>query len=373
MNKNIFWLALNQVKGIGAVRFNNLLNHFGTPQLAWEAPKESLRQAGLSERIVENLIKMRANVDLQSLWEKIENQNAKLVTWEDKEYPARLRNISQPPPVIYIKGDYSPADEWAVAIVGTRKVTSYGKQVTEDIASFLASQGITVISGLARGVDAIAHRAALKAGGRTIAVLGNGIDKVYPPEHNELTREIVRQGAIITDYPIGTPPDSRNFPPRNRMIAGLAIAVIVIEAGRKSGSVITAEFANEQGKEVFVVPGSIYSAQSVGTNRLIQEGANPLLSVEDLMNTLDLVMVRQHKSVRTILPSDAIEATLFGVLTKQPIHIDDIRKQTNLPIEKVSSTLAIMELKGMTKQIGKLKYIALRERQAVYTPIAKEE
>jgi DNA processing protein len=306
------------------------------------------------------------NVNLDQVWEKIESQGIKILTWQDEAYPTRLKEIDQPPPVMYIRGEYLQDDLFAVAIVGTRRVTPYGRQVTEELASYLASNGITVISGLARGVDAVAHHAALKAGGRTIGILGSGVDKIYPPEHKNLAEQMIERGAIISDYVPGTPPEASNFPPRNRIISGLSLAVVVIEAGETSGALITAEFAAEQGREIFSVPGSIFAPQSKGTNKLIQNGALPLLSVNDLMQALDFNRIGEHKTARKILPADETEARLLNVLSNDPMHVDEIRNQTDLPIEKVSATLALMELKGMVRQFGGMNYVSVREEQSNY-------
>ena len=207
---------------------------------------------------------------------------------------------------------------------------------------------------------------ALKAGGRTIGVLGSGVDKIYPPEHRQLAERMAESGAIVSDYAPGTPPDASNFPPRNRIISGLSLAVVVIEAGGTSGALITAEFAAEQGREVFAVPGSILAPQSKGTNKLIQNGALPLLSVNDLMQALDITRVGEQKAARKIMPADAIEAKLMTVLTNEPLHVDEIRNQSELPIEKVSAALVLMELKGMVRQVGGMNYVALREEDSEY-------
>ncbi|MDH5506610.1 MAG: DNA-processing protein DprA [Anaerolineae bacterium] len=362
----IFWVALNLVNGIGSVRFQTLLDYFGDPQTAWEAAPAALLAAGLQEKIVNNLLRVRASVDLQSLWENLEASDYRLLTWLDEDYPRRLKEVNQSPPVLYIHGEVTAEDEWAVAVVGTRRATAYGQQVAEELGSFLAHNGITVVSGLARGVDAIAHRAALDAGGRTLAVLGSGVDMVYPPENRKLAEMIVERGALISDYPLGTPPEGPNFPPRNRLISGLSIAVVVVEAGGSSGATITANYAGEQGREVFAVPGNIYAEQCKGTNRLIQQGAHPLLTPADLIEALDLTLMTEHKTARTILPADAIEAKLFEVLTYEPMHVDEIRTQAELPIEQVSATLALMELKGMVRQVGGMLYVAIREVKARY-------
>jgi DNA processing protein len=293
-------------------------------------------------------------------------QHIEILTWDDKLYPTRLKEIDQPPPVLYLRGELTTEDSWAVAVVGTRRVSAYGRQVAEEVASFLATNGVTVISGLARGVDAIAHQSALKAGGRTIAVLGCGVDRIYPPENAQLAEKIMTGGALVSDYAPGTPPDAANFPPRNRIISGLSTATVIVEAGETSGALITAQFAVDQGREVFAVPGNIYAPQSKGTNRLIAQGAHPMLSVRDLLDVLNLTHVTEQRLVRKVLPTDETESKLMSVLTHEPLHMDEIRNQTGLPIERVSATLVMMELKGMVRQVGGMNYVAVREEQAGY-------
>lgn len=366
MDDKKYWIGFNLIKGIGAVRMQGLIVYFGDLESAWSASPSDLAGAGLGLKLIERVIQARGNVDLDKVWDKMEKQGIKILTWQDESYPQRLKEIDQPPPVIYIRGEYLPDDLFSVAIVGTRRVTPYGRQITEELSSFLAASGLTVISGLARGVDAIAHQTALKAGGRTIAVLGSGVDKIYPPEHRGLAEQMMERGAIISDYAPGTPPDASNFPPRNRIISGLSLAVVVVEAGETSGALITAEFAAEQGREVFAVPGSILAPQSKGTNKLIQKGALPLLSVNDLMQALDITRMDDQKAVRKIMPADATEAKLLSVLGNEPLHVDEIRNQSELPIEKVSAALALMELKGMVRQVGGMNYVAVREVQSDY-------
>ena len=366
MEEKKYWVGFNLIKGIGAVRMQALIQHFGDLEAAWKAAPADLAGAGMGLKVIERIVQARIQVDLDKVWDRIESQGIKILTWVDNAYPQRLKEIEQPPPVLYIRGEYLPDDLFAVAIVGTRRVTSYGRQITEELASYLAGHGITVISGLARGVDAIAHQTALKAGGRTIGVLGSGVDKIYPPEHRQMAEQMMRNGAIVSDYAPGTPPDASNFPPRNRIISGLSLAIVVIEAGETSGALITAEFAAEQGREVFAVPGSILAPQSKGTNKLIQQGALPLLSVNDLMQALDLTRMGDQKAVRKILPADETEARVMNVLSAQPLHVDEIRNQTELPIEKVSAALALMELKGMVRQVGGMNYVAVREEQSDY-------
>lgn len=362
-----YWIGFTLIKGIGAVRLQALISYFGDLEAAWNAAPDDLAQTGLGPKLVERILQARSGIDLDRVMEGIEKQGIQVLTWEDEGYPSRLKEIDQPPPVLYVRGEYLPEDLFAVAIVGTRRVTAYGRQVTEELAAYLGANGLTVVSGLARGVDALAHTAVMQAGGRTLAVLGSGVDRIYPPEHRLLSEKIMERGAIISDYAPGTPPDASNFPPRNRIISGLSLAVVVVEAGETSGALITAEFAAGQGREVFAVPGNILAPQSKGTNRLIQQGAQPLLTPQDLMQALDLTRIGEHKAARKIIPADAVEAQLLGALTDQPVHVDEIRNQTGLPIEKVSATLALMELKGMVRQVGGMNYVAVREAREGYS------
>lgn len=362
----LYWVGFNLVKGIGAARFRALLDYFGEAETAWKASQADLRAAGLGPKVIETLQQVRSSVSLDRVWDHLQSLGVTLLTWEDEGYPRRLREIDQPPPVLYLRGQILPKDEWAIAVVGTRRITAYGRQVTEEIASLLAHKGVTVVSGLARGVDGLAHQAALQSGGRTIAVLGSGVDTIYPPEHRRLAEKIYESGAVISDYPLGTQPDAVNFPPRNRIISGLSLAVVVVEAGETSGALITARFAAEQGRDVFAVPGNITAPSSVGTNRLIQQGARPLLDSQELLEVLDLTLVTEHIEARTVLPADPVEAMLLSVLSSQPLHVDDIRSQAELPIETVSASLALMELKGMVRQVGGMHYVLVRETGGEY-------
>ena len=366
MKEKSYWIGINLVKGIGAVRLRALLDFFGDAKSAWEATPAELHEAGLSKKIVENFVDTRSKVDLDALWDEISAKNIRVMTWDDADYPARLREISQPPPIIYLRGEILEEDAWAVAIVGTRRVTSYGRQVTEEVASFLAQNGVTIVSGLARGVDGIAHQAALNSGGRTIAVLGSGVNRIYPSEHRNLAQQVEKAGAVISDYAPDTPPEGSNFPPRNRIISGLSMATIVIEAAETSGALITANFALEQGREIFALPGNIFAPQSKGPNRLIQKGAHPLLRPRDILEILDLTRITEHRSAQRTLPTDSTEVQLLGTLTHEPIHVDEIRAKTGLAVEKVSSTLVMMELKGMVRHVGGMNYVSVGEMQSEY-------
>ena len=354
------------VKGIGAVRFRQILDFFGSAETGWDSPPSALISAGLPQRVADNFTMVRNQVDLEKVMERITSYGIKVMTWEDSDYPRRLKEIDQSPPVLYIKGAINVEDDWAVAVVGTRRVTPYGRQVANEIATYLAQNGVTVVSGLARGVDAISHQAALRAGGRTIAVLGSGVDVIYPPEHRKLAADIVAQGALVSDYPVGTSPDGVNFPPRNRIISGLSLATVVVEAGEKSGALITAEFAVEQGREVFAVPGSILAPQSEGTNQLIEQGARPLLKMSEILESLKLERIPEKQQARKLNPMNPIEQNLLQHLSSEPMHIDQICALTGLPIHDVSATLTLMELKGYLSQVGGMNYVAMREIKSIY-------
>jgi DNA processing protein len=361
-----YWVGFNIVRGIGPVRLRALLDWFGDAERAWHAPSGELRRAGLDRRSLENLLAARAKLDLDRELARIAATGARTLTWESADYPRLLLEIADPPPVLYVKGALTEEDGWAVAVVGTRRATAYGREVTRQLSTALARSGIAIVSGLARGIDAEAHRAALGAGGRTIAVLGCGIDQIYPPEHRKLAEEIIAHGALISDYPVGTRPEGKNFPPRNRIISGLSLGVLVTEAGKRSGALITAGYAGEHGRDVFAVPGNVLMRGSAGTNALIQDGAKVVLKPEDILEELNLTMVIEQAEARQVLPADETEAALLSHLSAEPTHVDEIRQQVDLPIAQVTSTLALMELKGMVRQVGGMKYIVAREPGVTY-------
>jgi len=366
MDDRIFWIGFTYVKGIGAVRFRGLLEAFQSMQTAWNASASQLMEAGLSQKIVENFQQVRRQIDLDLIWKNIQKAGINVIIWDDDLYPRRLKEIDQPPPVLYTLGDLTVQDEWAVAIVGTRRMTGYGRQVTEELAELLARHGVTVVSGLARGVDASAHQTCLTHGGRTIAVLGSGVDRIYPPEHRKLAEDIAKNGAVISDYPPGTPPESNNFPPRNRIISGLSRVVVVIEAGITSGALITSTFAAEQGRDVFALPGSIYANQSKGTNRLIQQGARPLIDVKDVLDALNIEQVQEYRQARLELPGDPKEQQIMDNLGYEPVHIDDLGNATGWGMDTLTATLTMMELKGLVRQVGGMNYILVKEKSILY-------
>jgi DNA processing protein len=353
-----YYVGFNLVRGIGPARLRMLIDAFGDVERAWHAPADALYRVGLDRRSLENLLETRARVDLDREVRRVAAVGAHILTWEDEGYPKLLAEIPDPPPVLYVRGELKPEDAWAVAVVGTRRASTYGREVTRRLVSVLAQSGVTIVSGLARGIDAVAHQTALEAGGRTIAVLGCGIDLVYPPEHRELARRIAAQGALVSEYPLGTQPEPGNFPPRNRIISGLSLGVVITEAGRDSGALITADYAAEQGRDVFAVPGSILSAGCAGTNRLIQDGAKPVLDAADILQELNLTMVAEQKEARQALPTTETEALILAHLSAEPVHVDDLTRAVGLPVAQVTSTLALMELKGMVRQVGGMKYVA---------------
>jgi DNA processing protein len=366
MNDLCYWIGFNRVMGIGPAKLRALLDHFGDLETAWRANSSDLREAGLDRRALEYLLAARSAMDLNAEVARVKRLGARALTWNDADYPPQLKSIAASPPLLYVKGAFTPADQWAIAVVGTRRATAYGREVTRSLVGDLARSSVTIVSGLARGIDATAHQAALDAGGRTIAVLGHGIDFIYPPEHRKLAEQIAEHGALVTDYPVGTPPEGSNFPPRNRIISGLSLGVLVVEGASPSGARITADFAMEQGHDVFAVPGNILNRSSELPNTLIQEGAIPVLRASDILEPLNLTMVTQHAEAREVIPADATEAELLELLSAEPVHIDDLQRETGLPIAQVSSTLALMELKGMVRQVGGMNYVAARESRATY-------
>ncbi|MGH2506818.1 MAG: DNA-processing protein DprA, partial [Ktedonobacteraceae bacterium] len=317
-----YWIGLSRVSGIGPINFRLLLTYFQNDlTAAWRADSQELARAGLHPKIIEAFLAQRDKIEPERQLELLAKQRVNFLTWADPGYPALLREIDASPPVLYLRGMLTEADRFALGVVGTRSATPYGQQVAERLVTGLAHGRVTVVSGLAVGIDAIAHYAALEAGGRTIAVLACGLDIVYPKKNSALARRIVEsgQGALVSEYPLGTKPDSGNFPARNRIISGISQGVLVVEAGEKSGALITANDAIKQGREVFAVPGSIFSLRSIGVNRLIRDGAHLVSEVKDILDALNLFMLPQQMEVQQSLPENAEERTLLALLSHEPI------------------------------------------------------
>lgn len=362
-----YWLGFNMVPGIGPARLRALLDHFrGDLEAAWKAPARELREAGLDRRSIESLCSLRSDLPVDREIDRVQELGISVLTWEDERYPRLLMKIDSAPPVLYLRGRLVEADDWALAVVGTRRASSYGREAARRLVAPLSRLGVTIVSGLALGIDGEAHQAALDAGGRTIAVLASGIDVIYPPEHRRLAERVQRQGALLSEYPLGTPPERKNFPPRNRIISGLSRGVLVVEASGKSGALITARFAAEQGRDVFAVPGSILTKRHLGTNTLISQGATPVLAPEDIVEELQLKMLPQKQQVQRAVETSAAERALLDCLTDEPVHIDDIRQLVGLSIAEISSALAILELKGLVRQTGPMQYVNIREEAAGY-------
>lgn len=368
MSKDKYWLGFNLVTGIGPAKVQALLSYYGDIESAWTADDAQLQKLDLDKRARSNLRTARATLDLDRELEKVLAKNITLLHWDSQDYPSYLREVDAPPPLLYVVGSLEDIDRWAVAVVGTRRVTPYGRQITQELVTGLVRNGVTIISGLARGIDAIAHKTALDHGGRTIAVLGSGPDNIYPPEHRDLARQIVRdRGAVISEFALGTEPEAKNFPPRNRIISGLSLGVVVVEAGARSGAGITAQFALEQGREVFAVPGNVNSPASRGTNRLIQLGEAKLVAdAEDVLEELNLSMVFEHTAAQKALPETSEEAALFEHLSGEPVHVDTLSRATGLSSQEVSSTLTLLELKGIVRQVGSMNYVMVREPEPAY-------
>jgi DNA processing protein len=366
-NKDLkYCIGFSFIPGIGRVRLAQLETYFGSLETAWNAPAGELKKARLDDTVIKSVIEFRPKLSLDEELEKMQRAGVEAVTWHDDKYPARLKEIYDYPPILYVKGKITAADEWCLAVVGTRLVTAYGRQVTEEISADLARNKITVVSGLARGVDTIAHHAALDAGGRTIAVVACGLDIIYPSENANLAKQIIEHGAVVSEYPLGTKPKPEYFPRRNRILSGLSLGVLVTEAGEGSGALITADLALEQNRDVLAVPGSVLSPASFGTNRLIQQGAKLVQTCQDILEELNLNAVAQQLEFKEIIPASDTESALLSKLSAEPAHIDEICISSGLPVATVSSTLAMMELKGLVRSIGSMKYVLAREARETY-------
>ena len=364
-----YWVAFNRIPRIGRARFSILERHFGTLQNAWAASVSELRQAGIDSRTAQSVSTGRPDIDPDAEMGRLEKLGVEAITWNDDGYPVRLKEIYDVPPVLYVRGRLLPEDERSVTVVGTRRPSPYGREVAYQLARDLASVGVTIVSGLARGIDAIAHRAALEAGQRSIAVLGSGVDVIYPREHSRLASEIVENGAVVSEHPLGTRPRAQNFPRRNRIMSGMTLGTLVVEAGQKSGALLTAHHALEQNREVFAVPGRISSPTSAGTNRLIkQSGAKLVSDYIDILEELNLSSVGEQLEMKALFPVDEQESAVLSYVTFDPIHIDEVIRSSKLGISHVSSTLAMMELKGLVRQVGGMHYVRVRETSLEYQP-----
>lgn len=393
MEDKFYWLALSLVQGVGAILFKRLVTAFGSPRSVFEASPEALQQVeGVGAKTAYHIKAFFKTDILRKQLQLLEKHQVQIVTLADSGYPELLRTIFDPPPVLYIKGTLSERDRLAVAVVGSRKSSSYGRLTAEKICLDLVSRGVTVVSGLARGIDSFAHRGALKGRGRTIAVLGNGVDYVYPRENRKLYEEIVEKGAVISEFPLGTPPDRKNFPVRNRIISGLSLGVVVVEASDRSGALITADLALEQGREVLAIPGNISSYTSRGTHRLIKQGAKLVETVEDILEELSLsrmevgIQMQQLPSNSSrpvsipsperkgMAPTSTLplfkgetpppledltedEKSVYAILGSEPLHADEIVHCLQRPTGFVLGILMMLEIKNKIKQLSGKRFI----------------
>ncbi len=352
------------IEGLGPSRLRALLDHFGEPQAILKAGRSELEGTpGIGKRLSAAIVSARARVDLRRELDLIERNRVRIITIFDEKYPANLKEIFDPPILLYVKGELLPIDIATIAIVGSRRASFYGRSTCESLSCQLASYGITIASGMARGIDTAAHRGALKGGGRTIAVLGCGLSLIYPSENAKLADEIASSGALVSEFPMEHPPYKENFPRRNRIISGLSLGVVVVEAAQRSGALITAGFALEQGREVFAVPGRADSPTSRGTHNLIKEGARLAESSRDILDELRPVLERYARVIETEAgvekPFDPRlneeERIIYDSLTEEPRHIDEVVGGTNFPPGQVLGTLTKLQIWRLVKELpGKM-------------------
>lgn len=362
MNKDLsYFAAWATLDKLTFLRYQKIKSFYGDLKTAWlNANKSSLIQAGIEGKIAEEIVELKSKIIPDKEKEKLDKENVFLFSYEDKNYPLRLKEIAVPPVFLYVKGDLRP-DELALAVVGARQVSAYGKQIGVEIVRDLVLQGITVVSGLALGVDTLAHQEALRVGGRTVAVVGNGIDQVYPFQNKTLAAKIIENGAILSEFPLGTPPHNYNFPRRNRIISGLSLGVLVIEAKDKSGSLITARYAIEQNREIFAVPGSIYNPCSVGTNQLIQKGEAKLVQkAQDILEELNISKIQSQDIIKTVLSdqnSSPLEQKICEMLSKEPLAFDVLQSTLSIDTAQISSALTLLEMKGYAMNLGNNQWV----------------
>ena len=354
------WLALHLVPGLGNMAFKKLLERFGDPAEVFRAKLTDLAQVeGLRKQVAQRILEREFSLDPQSVLKDLEKHEARLVIFPDSDYPDPLREIHDPPMVLYSKGAAIPGKSTFVAIVGSRNSTPYGVKTAENLAQGLARRGLGIVSGLARGIDSAAHWGCIEGRGFTIGVLGTGIDAIYPPSNKKLFEAMFEKGAVISEFPLKTPPEPKNFPIRNRLISGLCRGVIVVEATMKSGSLITASVALEQGREVFAVPGSVHSFKSQGCHFLIKQGARLVENADDVLDELGLNYAYTAKkdsyAEPSLPPMEDSEKKVYDLIGDYPVHIDDIVREGNLEPGAASAVLMRMELKGIIRQLpGKL-------------------
>jgi DNA processing protein len=354
-----YWVWLAGLPGIGARRFYDLINRFETAENVFCSTAEELKSYGLiGEETVKTITSSRNIEKIDKYLKKVKDNGIGIYLSNQEEYPKNLKNIFDPPPILYSLGELKPCDEKAVAMVGSRKASEYGLKTAEELASQLVQNGLTVVSGMALGIDAAAHKGAIRGGGRTIAVFACGVTNPYPKSNINLYREILKNGAVVSEYPLGIRPVPGNFPARNRIISGLALGTVIVEANVRSGSLITTDFALEQGREVFAVPGNINSPNSKGTNSLIKNGARLVDCMEDILWELPgqyVHIARERQQVQL----DEVEMKLAAVLGESGKSLDQLAEATGMDIKDILSTTAMLEIKGIIKSINGIYYSEL--------------
>ena len=354
----MYWLAWQWIMPGSAKQIHALAGHFGSLGNAWKANEQLLSQVTiLGKDRIPGIVRRKSEVTPEALVEKLSKLNIRYLCCMDPDYPRQLLNTFDPPPAIFLRGAVLPGDELAVAVVGARKPTPYGLVMAEKLAKDLAAVGITVVSGLARGVDTSAHKGALVSGGRTIAVLGCGLDIVYPRENKKLMEQVGESGAVISEFPPGSPPEAWHFPARNRIISGLSLGTVVVEAGERSGALITANFALEQGRDVMAVPGYVTNPLSRGPHRLIKQGARLVEGAGDIVDELGLekLFPLPDKDEQPAMKISKEEEMIYRMLSLEPVSMESIINQSGLTAQKVMAAMMYLELKGLTKQLpGKL-------------------
>jgi DNA processing protein len=355
-----YWLCWNRVPGVGPNRFFRLLEEFGSMKDAWLADETKLKPLiGAKALVGYKTVLAEWDPDLEL--KKVEHLGFKIYCFNDSNYPANLKQISDPPPVLYAWGSFEYGDDIAVAIVGTRNPTPMGAMTSKDLALQLSYQGLTIISGMARGIDSEAHRGAIEAKGRTVAVLGSGLDMPYPIENEPLMEKIAGQGVVISEFPLGTEPYAKNFPARNRIISGLSLGVVVVEAAQDSGSLITAGFALEQGRDVFAVPGNIENDRSKGPHKLIRQGAKLVENYQDILAELNIPQLSKAE-IQAVdnAALNELEQKIMAVMSREPLHIDHILRLASLAPAQVNSTLTQLELRGLVKRYPGQLYLRVK-------------
>ncbi len=358
-----YYNAFNLIPQIGPLRFKKLCGYFDSLENAWRANTNEFKKAGLEEKVINIILEERNKIDVEKEAEKLAREDIEIVILSDENYPALLKEIHQPPALLYVKGELKK-DEFTIAVVGPRKISSYGRQAAEQFSRELSQAGMTVISGMALGVDNLAHRECLKLKNRTIAVLGSGVNQnsIYPSANKKTAEAIIQRGAVVSEYSFGTPPLKQHFPARNRIISGMSLATLVIEASEKSGALITANFSLEQNREVFAIPGSVYSLNSVGTNNLIKMGAKLVTNTQEILDELNLSSAAEFSKAKEIIPENDQEEIILKKLldASDPIHIDKLSKMTEIGVNEIGSVLTLMEMKGKVRNVGGMCYVIVR-------------